>query len=203
MRWNRDEWISAQEYVEQSIENGSDPGLYIYSFLFADNNADPSGTTPSNLQCDLSLFQRAYRLGVGLRPPTDKIIPYLDHAGDIQLLSKSIEDSGGHALFHGTIMDSTRANVRFAKEWIMECESRHRGLCEKQSLNIVDAHLVMPPEDLFAIDVQRMCLVLLLKQSRYVALSYCWLPGSEKTLVTTESNKAELLVENSLKSRFL
>jgi hypothetical protein len=202
VRWNRSEWGSVQQYVAQSIETGSNPELYLYSYLFADN-AGLNGKTSSKLQGDLSMFQRAYRLGIGLRAPTDNIIPHFDHAGDIQLLSGCDQGIGDGVMFHGRITDATCANVSLAKRWIMECESGHQQLCESQSLDMKDTHPMARPEDLLTIDVQRMCLVPLPNCSRYIALSYCWRSGSEKTLVTTESNKAELLVENSLKNSFL
>ncbi|KAL2833010.1 heterokaryon incompatibility protein-domain-containing protein [Aspergillus cavernicola] len=195
-RWGPGQWSTADEYVEWAKNApGLDASLqiYLFSFLFAEDRYGGAKTPPSppNHYQNKALTRPAFRLGVALRGPSDENIPYLDHAGDIQLLSTNSLIYGSRASFLGRIINPDRANIQLAREWIDECEQGHGDLCETAGRGDDVAYTRTAPRNLRVINVNSMCLVLLPAEAKYVALSYCW-AQSTRHFTTTTSNVAGL-----------
>lgn len=188
-RWGPDQWSTADEYIEWAESApGLDakPQIYLFSYLFADDRYEGAKMLPK-----AALNRPALRLGIALRGPSGENRPYLDHAGDIQLLSTNSLIHGPRAIFHGRIVDPDRTNVQLAREWIDECEQGHGDLCETAGGRDDLAYARLAPRNLRVIDVNSMCLVFLPAEARYAALSYCW-AQSTRHFTTTMSNVARL-----------
>ena len=196
-RWWRYTWVSPQEFVEQTCKERSEIDCYIYSYLNA-QNIGVEATTSIPQQGPL-VSETAYRISIGTRIPNDTAIPYLDHAGDIQLSATTATEIGKDRLFHGRDIDPARVNISLARDWLSLCETRHGQLCEEPAFESKDALPTITPKNLFVLDVQNMCLCLLPQGGRYVALSYCW--SDKNTFVATRSTVVELLKPGSLKGK--
>ncbi len=198
-KWSRFEWSSPEEFLEKSYEDGFGKGCYIYSYLCASND----GTIPGIDGIEASQIKsqtssKAYRIGIGLRSPQDPIIPFLDHAGDIQLSGTSAAKMGQPSLFHGRVMDSSRVDVSLARSWLNLCESQHGQKCEVPALDLGDACPDPSPDDLLVLDVHQMCLYRMPQGKRYVALSYCWPKDMAGHFLTTRSAVIDLFQTGSL-----
>jgi hypothetical protein len=193
-RWWRYKWVSSKELLERDSREGLKIECYIFSYLCADNNGlDPLSSVS---KADHSISERAYRIGIGTRVPTDKAIPYLDHAGDIQLSASSAAKMKKGVMFYGSAIDPSRVNMKLARDWLTRCEVQHGQFCELPAIDYKAAMPLEPPRDLLVIDVQSMCLCQLPLGSRYIALSYCW--PTKGALVTTQTTLNEFLVAESL-----
>ncbi|KUJ13989.1 uncharacterized protein LY89DRAFT_736992 [Mollisia scopiformis] len=175
-------------------------GIYLYSYLYAeDPPKDAIISTPKD--ANDSRTRRGFRLGIALREQSEHNRPYLDNAANIQLLSTSSCHIGSGPTFHGRVVNSARANLHLASEWLHECENGHQGLCETAARGDNVAHARTAPHNLRVIDVNSMSLVLLPQRSKYVALSYCW-GQSNRHFITTNSNFVELQAKGSLQRTF-
>lgn len=195
-RWLPSEWVSPERFVEQSCEQGTEMECFIYSYSYADNGEfDPT----SAQFMESSVSEKVNRIGIGVRAPTATTIPYLDHAGDIQLLATSAAKVGKSSLFYGRVIDPMRVKISLIQQWLSLCENQHGRLCETPAFEPEDASPTVPPKDLLVVDVQGMCLCLLPEGRRYIALSYCW--PNKVTFVTTQTIFAELFDTGSLKGK--
>ena len=169
---------------------------YLFSYLYADNRGSNAASVDSLVGSkDL---QRAYRIGIGVRAPTNgRAVPYLDHAGDIQLSAISAAQFGMSKLFHGKAIHSERLNMDMARDWLTECESHHQQKCSLPAMAIGGSGSPASPRDLLVVDVLRMCLCQMPSGSRYIALSYCW--PKVNTFVTTKAMKEELSIPGALR----
>lgn len=201
-RWNPERWPSLDEYWNYITSYVKDPAIYLYSYLYAEDDHFKDSNSPSGDDREGSTVRRCYRLGVGLRAPTDRSIPFIDHAGVIQLVATSCGLIGTHPNFCGRIINPSRADLALAKLWLQECNHVHGRLCESPSWDDGSDILIRPSvSDLRVIDVERMCLVSIPEGSRYVTLSYRW-AVSTPYLTTTTSNIADLQIDNSLTRQF-
>lgn len=165
MRWGPEMWMTADEYIEwanNELGLEANSPIYLYSYLFAEPRYGGGSETspPSSHQAEKTI-RSAFRLGIALRGPSENNRPYLDHAGDIQLLSTNPFLDESWETFRGRIVDSVRANIQLAREWIDECEQRHGDLCETARRGGDVAYPRLVPRNLRVIDVDSMCLVLL------------------------------------------
>jgi Heterokaryon incompatibility protein (HET) len=126
-------------------------------------------------------------------------MPCVEHAGDIQVSASSAACLGKERLFHGRALDSGRANIRLAREWLNLCESEHGEICQCPATELQDATSPASPKDLLVIDVQRMCLCHMPEGSRYLALSYRW--PTKDVFKTTEATLPRLLISGSLEAK--
>ncbi len=196
MRWAPSNCITRQELLDMDRTEGIKKECYLFSYLYADNRG-------SNAASVDSLFvgrdsQRAYRIGIGPRAPTDRqAVRNLDHAGDIQLSAISAAQYGMSRLCHGRIINSDRLNMGMARDWLTECENHHKQKCSLPAMTIRASASPASPRDLLVVDVLRMCLCQMPHGSRYIALSYCW--PKVNTFVTTKSMKEELSIPGALR----
>ena len=195
-RWSPSEWITQQELLDTDREDGMTKECYLFSYLYADNRAFNAASVDSLVGSkDL---QRAYRIGIGARAPTNgRGVPYLDHAGIIQLSAISAAQNGMSRLCHGRAIHSERVNMGMARDWLTECESHHEQKCSLPATAIEGSASPASPRDLLVVDVLRMCLCQMPQGSRYIALSYCW--PEVNTFVTTKSMKEELSIPGALR----
>ena len=194
-RWTPSEWSTGQELLDMDRTEELKKECYIFSYLYADNGGSNAAALDSLI--DARDSQRAYRIGIGARAPTDgRAVPYLDHAGDIQLSANSAAQYGMSRLYHGRVINSERANMGMARHWLSECESHHKQKCSLPAMEIGGSASPASPRDLLLIDVLRMNLCQMPCGSRYIALSYCWPKGN--TFVTTKSTKEELFIPGAL-----
>jgi hypothetical protein len=199
-RWVPENWTSPDDYIDWTDTLDDVSGIYLYSYLHAeDPPRDAVISTPKDAYD--SRTRRSFRLAIALRERSEHNRPYLDHAADIQLLSTSSCHIGSGPTFHGRVVNSARANLHLASEWLDECENGHQDLCEIAAGGGNVAHAKTAPHNLRVIDVNSMSLVLLPQRSKYVALSYCW-GQSNRHFITTNSNFAELQARGSLQRRF-
>ena len=195
-RWSPSEWVTQQELLDADKEDEMKKECYLFSYLYADNRGSDNASVDSLVGSkDL---QRAYRIGIGARAPTDgRAAPYLDHAGDIQLSAISAAQYGMSRLCHGRAIHSERVNMGMARDWLIECESHHKQKCSLLAMAIGGSASPDSPRDLLVVDVLRMCLCQMPQGSRYIALSYCW--PKVNTFVTTKSMKEELSIPGALR----
>lgn len=201
-RWGSDPLSTADEFLEWAKkvpDLDAGPQIILYSYLFAEDRYGGAETSPPSNYQNEALIWHAFRLGVALRGPSDENRPYLDHAGDIQLLSTNPLTRGSTAAFQGRIINPDCANIQLAREWLDECEQSHGDLCEMASGGGDVAYARMAPQNLRVIDVHAMCLVLLPTKAKYVALSYCWAQSTRHFTMTT-SNMASLQVPGGISS---
>lgn len=199
-RWGLEGESTADNYVEWANDApgiNRNPQIYLYSYLFAEDQALGSRKLPPNNNQNEILTKRGFRLGIALRGQSDTNRPYLDHAGDIQLLSTSSSLPSTRLTFHGRIVDPVRANIQLAREWLDECEHGHRDLCEKAARVDDVAYTSKAPRNLRVIDVNSMSLVLLSQEAKYIALSYCW-AQSTRFFTTKKTSVEDLQMRNSL-----
>ena len=199
-RWGPERELTADNYVEWANDApgiNSNPHIYLYSYLFAEDQALDSTTLLPNINQNDILTKRGFRLGIALRGQSDQNRPYLDHAGDIQLLSTSSSLPSTRLTFHGRIVDPVRANTQLAREWLDECEHGHGDLCEKAARVDDVAYTSKAPCNLRMIDVNSMSLVLLSQEVKYIVLSYCW-AQSTRFFTTNKTNVEDLQMRNSL-----
>ena len=193
-RWTPSEWVTREVLLDTDRTEGIKKECYIFSYLYADNRGQNAASVDSLFEARDS--QQAYRIGIGTRAPTDgRAVPYLDHAGDIQLSAISAAQFGMPRLFHGRGINSERANMCMARDWLSECESHHKQKCSLPAMGIGEP-ASPSPRDLLVIDVLRMCLCQMPHGSRYIALSYCW--PKVNNFVTTKSVKEELFIPGAL-----
>ena len=196
-RWAPSEWLTGEALLDTDKEDGVKKECYLFSYLYADNRG--SNTASVDSLVGSKDLQRAYRIGIGARAPTDgRAVPYLDHAGDIQLSAISAAQYGMSRLFHGRAIHSERVYMGLARDWLIECESHHKQKCSLPAMAIGGPASPAGPRDLLVVDVLRMCLCQMPQGSRYIALSYCW-PPNANTFVTTKSMKEELSVPGALR----
>ncbi|RFU27678.1 hypothetical protein B7463_g8678, partial [Scytalidium lignicola] len=115
------EWCNPEEFMRQSYDESFGEQCYLYIYLCASN--DGTVSTLAKSQVELGASQRAYRIAIGLRPLQDPIIPFLDHAGDIQLLGTYAAQIGDSDLFFGRVVDPIKANIGLAQDWLKLYES--------------------------------------------------------------------------------
>jgi Heterokaryon incompatibility protein (HET) len=197
-RWERSMWQTPQELVDQSKKDGEMMECYIYSYLYAENKGYDGASSVSLPKTKNS--QQVYRIGIATCPPTDPPSnTHVKQAGDIQLSASSVSCLGKGSLFHGRALDSGRANIRLAREWLDLCKSEHGEICECPAIELKDAISPASPKDLLVIDVRRMCLFQMPEGSRYLALSYRW--PTRDVFKTTEATLPELLIAGSLEAK--
>ena len=195
-RWTPSDWITGQEHLDTDRREGIRKECYIFSYLYAENRGSNAAALDSLFNARAS--QRAYRIGIGVRaPPDGRAVPYLDHAGDIQLSATSAAQYGMSELYHGRVINSERASIGMARDWLSECESSHKQKCSLPAMGIEGSASPASPRDLLVIDVLRMSLCQMPQGSRYIALSYCW--PKVNTFVTTKSSKEELFIPGALR----
>ena len=194
-RWAPSRWITRQRLLDPDRKDGMKKECYLFSYLYAENTNSNAASVDSLLKARDA--QQAYRIGIGARAPTDgQTVPYLDHAGDIQLSAISAVQDGMSRLCHGRVINSERANMVMARDWLSECESNHKHKCSLPAMEIGESASPASPRDLLVIDVLRMCLCQMPHGSRYIALSYCW--PKVNTFVTTKTVKEELFIPGAL-----
>ena len=195
-RWTPSEWITGQALLDTDRTEGIRKECYIFSYFYAGNRGSNAAALDSLFEARDS--QRAYRIGIGARAPTDgRAVPYLDHAGDIQLSAISAAQYGMSGLCHGRVINSERANMVMARDWLSECESNHKQKCSLPAMEIGESASPASPRDLLVIDVLRMCLCQMPYGSRYIALSYCW--PKVNIFVTTKSVKEDMFIPGALR----
>lgn len=199
-RWGLEICSTADKYLEWANDApglDGNPQIFLYSYLYAEDQSLGSKASGPNIDLNEGLIRRCFRLGIALRGKSNQNRPYLDHAGDIQLLSISPPLRGSRLTFHGRIVDPVRANIQLAREWLDECEHGHGDLCGKTAhLDDMD-YTSKAPRKLRVIDVNSMSLVLLPREAKYIALSYCW-AQSTRSYTTTTLNIADLQMRSSL-----
>lgn len=129
------------------------------------------------------------------RPKTRRILIYSEPQtfkdGYVVLLAG---DAPSRNFFGRHIMSSV-LDPQVLREWLITCESEHGSDCNE---SLVDADLLKEPKDVLrAIDVNKMCIVQIPQDSRFVALSYLW--GKNFTqLFTTSANLPKLSTPGAL-----
>ena len=195
-RYGPSAWITRQKLLDTDRKKGIKKECYLFSYLYADNRGSNAASVDSLFEeRDL---QRAYRIGIGIRAPTDgRAVEYLDHAGDIQLSASSAAQYGMPTFCHGRVLNFERVNMGTARDWLSECETHHKQKCSLPALAIEESASIASPRELLVVDVLRMNLCRMPHGSRYIALSYCWPKVS--TFVTTKSMKEELSIPGALR----
>ncbi|KAL1612151.1 hypothetical protein SLS60_000375 [Paraconiothyrium brasiliense] len=85
----------------------------------------------------------------------------------IRLLDSDTHQIDKSTLFSGRAVDPSRANFNMARSWLQECDNEHDCLQRDGMKNILIKGLLV-------IDVERLCIVEVPYDARYVALSYVW-----------------------------
>jgi hypothetical protein len=113
---------------------------------------------------------------------------------DTQSLTES--NSPLHSLSYGNVVDPSTIDLAIGRVWLQHCEREHGARCSEQGW----AFITEKPTFLRVIDVKRRCLAEipthLIKDCRYVALSYVW--GKRPKLELNKSNRGKLMIENGL-----
>jgi hypothetical protein len=200
-RYEPETWKTPDDFVKAHIKFGKDRVVYLFSYRCAEDFYRERNYPSSNGEHEGSAVKVCFRLGIGLRVPTDTFVPYIDHAGTIQLLNTSCQGLNLHPQFHGRLINPAKADLELARRWLKECENEHQSRCDKPSGIVNHTSVALHPLDLRIVDVQRMCLVTMPQRSRYVALSYRWAASAE-CFKTTTSNVDELHIVDSLKHIF-
>ena len=187
-------WITQEELLGTDLKRKE---CYLFSYLYADNKVLNAASVNSLVRSGES--QRAYRIGIGVGALTELSMPYLDHAGDIQLSAISAAQYDMSRLFHGRVIDTRRVNMALARDWLSECETDHKQKCSLPGTTTEGSASPAGPRDLLVVDVLLMNLCRMPHGSRYIALSYCW-PKVNK-FVTTKSILTGLYIPGALRDK--
>lgn len=200
-RWEPEQWRTPKAYFRTLARRVKRPAIYLYSYLYMEDDTREIHSLQEDNDFDDSEVPKSYRLGISVRAPSTQTTPYLDHAGIIQLLSTSCELFGVQSRFYGRIINTDRADIPLAKQWLAECTNEHGLYCESSSWNIANAYTRSRPEGIRVIDVKRMCLMPMPSESEYITLSYRW-AASKRCFTTTKSNIDTLCTDTSLSHYF-
>ncbi len=152
--------------------------LYSYSFA-SDDTAIRAGEKPLS----------AYRMRIQTR--------YWNGSGregrfigdvDIQQLATDVANIPETLL--GRSMSPLRVNINMVRQWLRICEERHGRSCQQYPVSHGPVPTPTQPQDLYVVDVDRLCVSKLPAGGRYIALSYCWPP--EEVFMTTRKNLTQL-----------
>jgi hypothetical protein len=176
-RWGLERWKTEDSFVESANgfpELDGNPQIYLYSYLFAEDRPLQTKGSPPDIDPKEGSIRRCFRLGIALRGESYINRPYLDNAGNLQLLSTISKLHNPRLTFHGRIVDPVRVHVQLAREWLDECRHSHGEICETAAEEGSVAYISKAPRNLRVIDVNSMSLVLLPNEAKYIVLSYRW-----------------------------
>lgn len=109
--------------------------------------------------CDPDHQEDSYKIGITLRAPRpSSIVPYLDHARDIQLSARSATHAGRSQLFHRRIGKRNRVDINLACSWLRLSLEYHRQYCEGSNSDEDGTFPSITPEHLTVTGDHNMCL---------------------------------------------